>query len=247
MLAGGCALLVGNLDGTKVFAGVEASTDGGARTGDAGPSPCLEKHTFCDDFDHETTLGADWSSVNGPLRAYITMDDQESVSPPNSLHVTVPAAAECNASLTETLQGPITSLHCEVDLRVDSEAEGGTANVIDFGFSAGGPYGFGFAVGAMTQLSAGVFYDGGSVGRIGNAPTPPLGQWTHLTLVATPPTGEASLSYGNPAFTEAMLTGLPVVPSDDDGVQVTLGISSPFNVVSPIDIRFDNFWCDVTP
>jgi hypothetical protein len=132
MAFAGCSLFVsldglGTSDGGSEAGTPDTTADLGApeayEASDAGPDVfdfvCPDASIVCDDFDDDP-LGKRWSSSN-MSGAQMAIDDGGSVSPPNSLMLTLPANPNGNsrdAYLAKTFSSRST-IDCDFDVKVD--------------------------------------------------------------------------------------------------------------------------------
>jgi hypothetical protein len=91
---------------------------------DAGPSGDSSCSWFCEDFDHGWPT-AGWSSASNILGGTIDVTSDVFVSPPKSLRSILPADGGTtipHALVSRPNFGNVKSVHCEMNLRLDSRA-----------------------------------------------------------------------------------------------------------------------------
>ena len=91
---------------------------------DAMPAGC--GHTFCDNFDRSTPVGAPWTAAD-TSGGTLVLDPSVRVSAPNGLLVDVPFPLTGAVYLTEALPRADISIHVELDL--DLEQTDATAEI----------------------------------------------------------------------------------------------------------------------
>lgn len=156
---------------------------------DAGAGfPCPDASIVCDNFD-ESPLGARWSGtrVSG---ATLLIDDDASLSPPNSLSMTLPPNPSYTtryARLEESISN-LTNIDCEMVFRLDQTSSMGTADVSLLQLTLS-PSGFStWSLDVNMQATVITFEqnwtlstgDAGAQSRYETASTFPMKTWKHL-------------------------------------------------------------------
>ena len=219
---------------------------------DASPC-CTATHTFCDDFDHVDAASQEWNGGQfGPDGGATLVLDLDSAvdppSPPGTLQVGSAASSSSQAYLQQTFPGPIQSLHCEFDLRFDDTLPpNGFLSAVAFrvAYPPENPT-------VSVELWA---IDGDGVPPYIQTCVPdtdcpqkslniqPSGVWRHVVYDLSPVVmGDPTISYGDSG---PVATPYPYpLPGYDGGIAVALGDVQ--TVQGPIELHFDNFWCDVS-
>jgi hypothetical protein len=246
----------------------DADADADAAPGDAladtdAPSeaavdPCTTKHDLCDDFDMGM-IGSSppWTSTVQGTGTY-KADPTNSVSPPNSLLVTVTASdggvpANPSAYLIRTFLGAATGIHCEFDAFFDDEpssewqimtlgvqpANGSSEMTYNLAWEGTEP-----GLAGSTIFESIQTVDGGVSDRYLSAYGIPSGKWFHAAL-------DATLEHQGPLT--LTIDGTPILQSTitpPDAITQTifrLGVTDAYRsgTVTAWHVQFDNVFCDL--
>jgi len=209
--SGGCALIVGSVDGTRSFdagaheaeagahdatthdargrADAHPASDANLKDGGRDDASCPATAAFCDNFD-EYARGADANVLNGHWSDGLTVTDgaiatisqEASVSPPSSLHLTI-AGSPSSVHVLETFTAPpqFSRLICSFDMDVDTADGAGVIFLANLTQAAG------------SQKSLITLFNGGNVAAepefadapayvMGGVSNVPTGGWYHYAL-----------------------------------------------------------------
>ena len=231
LLVGGCSLFV-DLDGLSVADGgsgdalasdagvtdasaIDAADASDASTVDAARFTCPDASIVCDDFD-ESGLGARWSRVtiqNGTLG----IDNSAAFSPPNSLLITLPDNPDglTRYNRLEKDIGAMSSIDCELEIRLDATDDPGKYDVRPFAFELY-PSGFNNYDVHVNLGSAELSFeqntdtglDGGSLTRTDSFAPVTIGKWMNMRVTTNFQTVQIFID-GSKVYDQAVISPIP--------------------------------------
>jgi hypothetical protein len=219
-------------------------------SGDVGAGgPCAARRwALCDDFDH-APLAALWGTMLA-AGGTLAVDSDASVSPPNSLLVTLPLPSEAGApqaGVAKSIEGPVSTIHCELALRLDLADPKGGMVPVSFSLSSADPvkrnyFLFLLVEGSTMKLLEYIdFADGGSSELGTLLAAPPVGQWQRYVIDVALGSAEMTMSDGAMNLTTLKLHP----PVATTATTLNIGI---YGVYAPGDdsswrVRFDDVRC----
>jgi hypothetical protein len=232
----------------------------GGRMSDAGPadgpaagpdgSPCLQMHTFCDDFDHGS-FGDPWTTLTASSPGSFGVATDHFVSPPNSAAAAIPAMNPSQETLEKDLVGPAATLSCAFDVFFDQSDTVSKLQIVSLAVTlpASAAYSeysvlLAAGVGQSTLTEGGEPADGGAYFEqdhdFGGVPTR---TWFHVSL---------GMDFGTPSKVTLAFNGSTVLStqlatslSTNSSQGLTIGALGIYQPQAPWRVLFDDVFCDV--